>query len=68
VYPARGGFWNAVDRMRLLAAHTNLNHTGIVLHKLSDGLPTQSPYACELPYTVVLFKWCGVSIRHGASP
>jgi hypothetical protein len=45
VYPARGGFWNAVDRMRLLAAHTNLNHTGIVLHKLSDGLPTQSPYA-----------------------
>jgi hypothetical protein len=52
----RGGFRNAVDRVRFLPAHSDLDDTWIVLDEQAHGLPAQPPQAREIAYSIVLFK------------
>jgi len=52
----RCGFWNAVDRVRFLPAHSDLDDTWIVLDELAHGLPAQPPQAREIANSIVLFK------------
>ena len=40
---ARGGLWNAVNRMRVLAPHPDLDNAGIILDQLADGFAAQAP-------------------------
>jgi len=36
VYPARGGFWDAVDCVGLFPSHPDFDHTGIVFDEITD--------------------------------
>lgn len=58
----RSGFRNAVDRVRFLPAHSDLDDTWIVLDEFAHGLPAQPPKAREIAYSIVLFK--GVVDQH----
>jgi hypothetical protein len=66
VYPVCGRFRNTVDRVRLLAAHANLDDTRIILNQLTHGLPSQTPQPCEIANAVVSLESGGVGKRHGS--
>ena len=56
MYPLRGGFRDAVDRVRLFAAHPYLDNAGIVFYQLPHCLASQAPQTREFADAVVLFE------------
>ncbi len=66
MYPARGGFRHAVDRMGFLSPHTNFDDTGIVFDELAHGFPAQSPCPGEIADPVVFLEG-RVLLQHGVN-
>lgn len=56
MYPPRCRLWHAVNGMRLLAAHPNLDNRRVVLYKQTHRLPSQLPHAREIPHSVVFLE------------
>ena len=63
MYPFGGGFRNAIDGMRFLSAHPNLDNAGIIFHQLSDCFPAQSPQTGKITDPIMLLE-CGVFYQH----
>ena len=64
MYPARGGFRNAVTCVRLLPAHPRLEDAGIVLDQFPYRLAAIAPHPRKLTDAVVLLER-GVFGLHG---
>src|ERR1039457_1353954 len=60
VYPLRRGFGDAINRVRLLPTHPDLDDAGIVLHQLANGLPAEPPQLRKLANAKVLFGVAGI--------
>lgn len=61
VYPPRSRFWHAVDGVRLLTAHPDLDNGGVILHKQTYCFPSQLPHAREVPNSIVFLEREGFS-------
>ena len=61
--PSGGGCRDAVDRMRLLVAHPDLDDAGIVLDELAHSFPAETPHPREIAHAVVRLEGGG-DARH----
>ena len=59
----RGGLGDTVNGVRLLAAHPDLDHAGIVFHELTHRLPPETPQFGQFADPVVPFESGAIS-RH----
>ena len=56
MYPARGRFGNAVDRVRFFSSHPNFDDAWIVPHELAHGFTPYAPHTGQFADTVMLLE------------